>query len=290
MPIGIVETKFGKMCGVELEGKYEGITLFKGVPYAAPPVGKLRWAPPQDPESWDGVRTCDKYGDAPYQQFRYGDIASSVLIGGEFYYQGYPTLSEDCLYINICTGAAKAGEKRPVYLWYHGGGLTNGFSYEIEFDPSELARKGIIVVQVGQRLNVFGYMSLPQVTAEQGKSGNYGLMDQIKALDWVYENIEAFGGDPENISVGGESGGTWRACAIASTPVSKGRVKRVIAESWILWRMKYHTLDQAEKIGTDYLQLIGLDSGLSLDELRALDAARIFDGSIPEPAARRYDL
>jgi para-nitrobenzyl esterase len=284
MSIGLVKTKFGMVQGVELEGIYGGITFFKGIPYAAPPLGKLRWAPPQEHEPWEGVKVCDKYGPAPIQQFRYENIEASKLIGEENYFMGYPDVSEDCLYLNICTGAAQAGEKRPVYIWYHGGGLTNGFSFEIEFDPSELAKKGIVVVQLGQRLNVFGYISLPQLTAEQGKSGNYGLMDQIKALDWVYENIEAFGGDPDNITIGGQSGGTWRACAIAATPASKGRIKRVIAQSWVNWYLRYHTLEQAENIGTEYLKLI--------DELRALGAKRLFGYCVPRdllPGDMTYD-
>jgi para-nitrobenzyl esterase len=292
MPIGIVETDFGKVQGVELEGKYAGLTLFKGIPYAAPPVGQLRWAPPQDPEAWQGVKVCDAYGPAPIQQFRYEDIQASKLIGEENYFMGYPEVSEDCLYLNICTGVARAGELRPVYIWYHGGGLTNGFSFEIEFDPSELTRKGIVVVQLGQRLNVFGYISLPQLSAEQGKSGNYGLMDQVKALDWVSSNIAAFGGDPNNITIGGQSGGTWRACALAASPVSKGRVKRVIAQSWVNWHLKFHTLEQAEKIGTDYLELIGLDPAMPLDQLRALDAKRLFGYSVPRdllPGDMTYD-
>jgi para-nitrobenzyl esterase len=114
----------------------------------------------------------------------------------DFYYRGHPEMSEDCLYLNVTTGAVSPDEKRPVYIWFHGGGLFNGYSYIYIFDPSELARKGVVVVSVGHRLNLFGYMALPQLSAEQGgKSGNYGLMDEFKALDWVSENIAAFGGD-----------------------------------------------------------------------------------------------
>jgi para-nitrobenzyl esterase len=281
MSIGVVSTKYGKLQGVELDGKYQGITLFKGVPYAKAPVGDLRWRPPVEPDPWEGIRICDTYGPAPIQQFRYEDINASIIVGSENYFMGYPEVSEDCLYINICTGAAQADEKRPVFIWYHGGGLTNGFSYEIEFDPAEMARRGIIVVQVGQRLNIFGYMALPQLTAEQGKSGNYGLMDQIMALDWISENIAAFGGDPDNITVGGQSGGTLKACSVAAAEPARGRVKRVIAQSWIQWMLKFHTLEQAEVIGTDYLKLKGLDPNLSLSELRAIDAKELFGYNVP---------
>ena len=281
MAIGIVGTKYGKLQGVELDGKYEGITLFKGVPYAAPPVGRLRWAPPEEPEPWAGVRLCDAYAPACVQKLKYDNILGSVVSDDDYYYMGPPEMSEDCLYINICTGAQAAGEKRPVYIWYHGGGLTNGYSYEVEFENSELARKGVVVVTVGQRLNLFGYMSLPQISAEQGgKSGNYSLMDQVRALDWVCENIAAFGGDPENITVGGQSGGAHRALAIASTPAAKGRVRRVIAQSWILWFMRFHTMQEAEQIGVDYLERIGIDPNASLEELRELDAGRLFSGNV----------
>lgn len=280
MGIGIVNTSCGSMKGIELKGKYEGITEFRGIPYAAPPVGDLRWAPPADPKSWEGVRTMDTYGPMCIQKLKYDNIEGSLISDEDYYYMPYPEMSEDCLYINICTGAQSAGEKRPVYMWYHGGGLTNGYSYEVEFNPEEMARKGAIVVLVGQRLNLFGYISLPQLTKEQGQSGNYGLMDQIKALDWVYNNIEAFGGDPDNITVGGQSGGSHRAMAIAGSPMSKGRVRRVICQSWFLWFMKYAPLKEAEEHGKEYLERIGIDPDLSLEELRKIDANRLFSGEV----------
>ena len=277
MAIGIVQTRYGKVSGVELsDPEYTGITLFKAIPYAAPPVGELRWRPPQDPASWDGVRKCDKYAPMPMQLSNTG--LRMEPWASDFYYMGVPEMSEDCLYLSIATGASSAGEKRPVYIWFHGGGLSSGYYYEIEFDPCELAKKGIVVVSVGQRLNVFGYLALPQLSAEQGgKSGNYGLMDEVKALEWVHDNIEAFGGDPDNITIGGQSGGTAKSGALACTPANKGYVRRVINQSSLNWLSKYITVEEAEAKGQEYLELIGLDRDISPDELRRVDAGRFYD-------------
>ena len=271
MAIGIVQTKFGKVKGVEFDGKYAGITIFKGIPYAAPPVGSLRWKPPVDPVPWEGIRECTDYGPAAVQTILNDRHAY------EYYFSGIPEVSEDCLYLHLTTGAAGAGEKRPVYIWFHGGGLTNCFSFEEQFNPQEMASRGVIVVTVGHRLNLFGYLALPQLTKEQGgTSGNYGLMDQWKAVQWVIENIEAFGGDPDTITVGGQSGGCTKALAMVATPVNQGRVKRVISQSGLKMMYKANTLAFAEQQGINYLRYIGLDPNISLDELRAMPTERLF--------------
>ena len=187
-------------------------------------------------------------------------------------------MSEDCLYLHITTGAAEPGEKRPVFLWFHGGGLSSGYYTEIEFDPAELARKGIVVVSVGQRLNVFGYLCLPQLSAEQGGiSGNYGLMDEIKALDWVRENIANFGGDPDNITVGGQSGGTAKSTSLATSPKSQGKVKRCINQSNLAWMRDYQPLEAAQEGNKKYLENIGLDPDITPEELRKLPAFKFYD-------------
>ena len=279
--IGIVETKFGRVSGVPSDRpEYEGITCFKGIPYAAPPVGELRWKPPVDPAPWEGVRVCDTYAPMAYQIM--GSGIGFEPWGTDFYYMGHPKASEDCLYLNVVTGASGSGEKRPVYMWFHGGGLNTGYSYEIEFDGSELAKRGVVVVTVGQRLNVFGYLCCRQLSEEQGgKSGNYGLMDEVKALDWVYENIAAFGGDPENITIGGQSGGTAKTGALAACPYQKGRVKRVINQSALNWKTQYPTVEEAEAQTARYFEAIGLDPAISLAELRSLDAS-VFHKPLPQ--------
>ena len=283
MAIGIVGTKYGKVSGVLSENsRYEGITTFKGIPYAAPPLGELRWKAPADPVPWEGVRVCDAY--AP------GSMCDSMEVlvpdwepyRSDFYYDGEPELSEDCLYLNVVTGASGEGEKRPVYMWFHGGGLSTGYSYEVEFNGEELAKKGIVVVSVGTRLNLFGFLALPQLSAEQGGvSGNYGLMDEVKALDWVYENIAAFGGDPENITVGGQSGGTLKSAALAGSPLQKGRIKRVINQSALCWLHGPVALKDAEREGQLYLEGAGLDPDISMEELRRIPAKDLYFGAVP---------
>ena len=286
----VISTKFGKLSGVE----EDGVLLFKGVPYAAPPVGDLRWKPPVDPQPWEGVRVCDAYAPRAMQPAIGG--GSFEPYASDFYYMGDPESSEDCLYINIATCAESADEKRPVYMWFHGGGLSSGYSYEVEFDPTVLAKKGIIVVTVGQRLGVFGYMALPQLSAEQnGISGNYGLMDEVKALDWVYENIAAFGGDPENITIGGQSGGTWKTGALATCPAAAGKVKRVINQSSLCWIQKYAPLSVGEAEGTAFIEYLGFSKDASLEELRAADASVFnpsvdpFSGEVQVPGSMYYD-
>lgn len=282
MAIGIVETKLGKLAGVQQAGKYINNTVFMGVPYAKPPVGDLRWKPPVKAEPWEGVRICDTHAPAAFQFFSPGNNEPYTK---DFWYMGNPPVSEDCLYLEITTGAQSAQEKRPVYIWFHGGGLGAGYSYEVEFDGNELANKGIIVVSVGQRLNLFGYMALPQLTAEQGKSGNYGFMDQIMAVEWVKENIAAFGGDPDNITVGGQSGGSLKSCMLAGSPKSNKLISRCVPESGLKWAQQFRPVAEMEKIGQNFLKACGIDPDASIEELRAIPAEkyRALDTSVRVP-------
>ena len=160
------------------------------------------------------------------------------------YWEGFPETSEDCLYLNITTPAATGDEQLPVYLWFHGGGQRHGWSYEPEFNAEELAKKGVIVVTVGQRLGVFGYMALPQLTEEQGTSGNYGNMDQAKAYEWVRENIAAFGGDPDNIVFGGQSGGTTKSMVLELFP--DVHAQGMVLHSGLKWFDTFAPLAEAE--------------------------------------------
>lgn len=268
MAIGIVNTNLGAVSGVEQTGKYEGNTVFMGIPYAAPPVGELRWKPPAEACAWEGVRMCAHYAPAAYQHFISGNLEPW---GKDFYFMGGPEVSEDCLYLNITTGASSPDEMRPVFVWFHGGALRSGFSYEVEFDANELAHKGIVVVSVGQRLNFTGYLSLPQLSAEQGgTSGNYGFMDQIAALKWIKENISAFGADPDNITVGGQSGGSQKAYTLAGNPVASGMIKRCILQSGLNWPQKFPSVKEAEQKGIAFLEACGISKDATVEELRAL--------------------
>lgn len=267
----ILHISEGLIRGEEYEQPYEGIQVFRGIPYAKPPIGRLRFAPPEPVEPWDGVRDCTHFGPAAVQT-PLGDRH-----GKEYYFNGFPEMSEDCLYLNICTGAADAAEKRPVYVWFHGGGLTNCYAYEPQFNPQEMAKHGIVVVTVGHRLNLFGYLVLPQLDAEQnGHSGNYGFLDQILAMQWIEKNIASFGGDVNNITVGGQSGGSLKAAMLAACPATRHLVKRVISQSGLKWMIRFKTREEAHEIGKAYLRHIGMPENISVEALRALPTEKIY--------------
>lgn len=272
--IGMVRTACGLVQGVEMSGKYEGITMFRGIPFAKPPVGDLRWKPPVDPEPWSGVRVCDSYAPVCVQPTD-GHLDAEPW-GSDFYFMGNPPQSEDCLYLNVTTPARSGEEKLPVYVWFHGGGADHGYTYEVEFDPLELAARGIVVVSVAQRLSMFGYLALPQLDAEQdGHSGNYILLDDMKALEWIIANIEAFGGDCRNITLGGQSAGTTKSTMLAYAPIAQGHVRRIINQSALKWKVEFLDREEAEQICMDFLRELGIDPTLSVEELRKIDSRRL---------------
>jgi len=202
MAITIAKTKAGAVSGVEIPDK--DITVFKGIPFAAPPVGELRWKAPQPVQPWDGVRKADKFMPAPWQ---------FPHTKGSFYdheWQNEPfECSEDCLYLNVWTPAKTADEKLPVAVWIYGGGFMSGFAHEREFDGEAFASKNVVYVSINYRLHVFGFLADKSLEDENGRSGNYGTLDQAAALKWVHENISAFGGDPDNVMVFGQSAGQY---------------------------------------------------------------------------------
>ncbi len=265
MALEIAKTKNGLIRGALQEGANAGITVFKKVPYAKPPIGALRFKPAEPVADWEGVYDGTSYAPAEFQT-----LCEGAPYLTDFYFNDWPALSEDCLYLSVTTGAESAEEKRPVYVWFHGGGLSTGFYYEIAFDGNALAKKGIIVVSVAQRLNVFGYLALPQLRDENGKNGNYGFTDQLMAMRWIRENIAAFGGDPDNITIGGQSGGSQKVCMLAGSPAGKGLFKRVIAHSGLKWMQHFKTQEEAEAEGKAYLAACGIDPDISAEALRAL--------------------
>ena len=212
----------GQVTGVELP---DGIRVFRGIPYAAPPVGKRRWRPPEPPQPWQGVRPCEVFGPAAYQAA--GDFPG--LIGG--------AQSEDCLYLNLWTPAAgpTAPKARglPVMVWIHGGGFILGAGSQGVYDGVSLAKLGVIVVTINYRLGPFGFLAHPGLSAEapDGVSGNYGLLDMIAALRWVHDNAAAFGGDPSRVTIVGESSGGEAVCWLLATPAARGLFQRAIAQS-----------------------------------------------------------
>ncbi|MBA4010481.1 MAG: carboxylesterase [Phenylobacterium sp.] len=205
-----------------LRGQSDGaVESYKGVPYATPPVGELRWKPPVAQTPWAGVRTASGFAPACLQP-------SSPIA---FYKDDPPSQSEDCLYLNVW--APVGARKAPVIVWIHGGSLMMGTASTPHHDGRALAAKGAVVVTINYRLGVFGYLAHPELTAEsaQGASGNYGTLDQIEALRWVRRNVEAFGGDPEAVTVMGESAGALSAAQLMASPLARGLFQRAIAQS-----------------------------------------------------------
>lgn len=220
-----VKTDAGQLSGT----MQEGVRVFKGVPFAAPPVGPLRWKEPQPVAKWTGVRKADKYGQVCMQRSSKQRFPPNAAID----MPDSPGMSEDCLYLNVWTNANSAGAKLPVMLWAYGGAYTEGAGSMPLQDGAALAKKGVIIVTYNYRLGPFGFYSHPELDAESGHnaSGNQALLDTVAALKWIQNNIAAFGGDPKNVTVFGESAGACISALMVGTPLAKGLFTRAISES-----------------------------------------------------------
>ena len=248
------------------------VCIYKGIPYAAPPVGDLRWKQPQPVKPWKGIRQCDTFGAASLQ----GDQTPGSFYSKEFYQGGDPKRSEDCLYLNVWTPAAgKPEAKLPVIFWIHGGAYMGGYGHEIEFGGDAYAKKGVILVTINYRLGMCGFLAHPLLTAENdGKgSGNYGLFDQLAALKWVKRNISAFGGNPDNITVMGQSAGAGSVQALISSPLTKELIQRAIIQSGggLGGIISAKSLKEAEQQGSDMWEAVGVST---LKEMRAYPAEK----------------
>lgn len=266
-------------CGV-LEGVYQsGIKVFKGVPFAQPPVGELRWKAPQPVKPWSGVRPAKDFGPNPMQQPLFGDMMF-----------GTKKMSEDCLYLNIWTPAKTMDEKLPVLVYFYGGGLLGGSGSEPRYAGESMAHHGIVSITVNYRLGVFGFLAHPELSKETSYkgSGNYGFMDQAAALQWIKDNIAAFGGDPERVTIVGESAGSTSVCALMASPVSKGLFAQAMGSSAsILNYYDMPTLKEAEKRGTDVMKAVGCKS---LAEMRALPAEQLMNTAPGTDMQRMYNI
>jgi para-nitrobenzyl esterase len=266
-----VQTKNGLVSGIA--GSAPGVTEFRGIPFGAPPVGPLRWREPQPVANWSGVRDGSKWGDSCMQVSgkRQNRLNQAIDMPDS------PKMSEDCLYLNVTTPATKAGQKLPVMVWVYGGAYTEGSGSMPLSDGNNLAKKGVIVVTFNYRVGAFGFLSHPELTKESGHdaSGNQALADSIAALKWVKENIAAFGGDPDNVTIFGQSAGACIDAALVGSPQAKGLFKHAISESgW--WsglsiarmptreREEQATLMAAEKAGAK-----------SLADMRAMSAEEV---------------
>ncbi|HYH16409.1 MAG TPA: carboxylesterase family protein [Flavisolibacter sp.] len=261
-----VETANGVVEGVQ---EKNGIRSFKGIPYAAPPVGKLRWREPQPAANWKGVLKADKFGPKAMQAPIFGDM--------NFRSNG---TSENCLYLNVWTPVRKGKELLPVLVYFYGGGFVAGDGSEPRYDGESMARKGIVALTVNYRLGVFGFLSHPELTEESPHkaSGNYGLLDQAAALQWVQENIAAFGGDPKRVTIAGESAGSVSVSALMASPLSKNKIAGAIGESGsLLGTLPAVSLGEAEQVGVTFAQSIGAHS---LTELRAISADSLLSASM----------
>lgn len=263
-----VQIETGVISGTQNSDK--NISIFKGIPFAAPPVGDLRWKAPQPAEPWQGVKKCVAFGPSPMQ----AKPAAFSMWTEEFLIPKKP-ISEDCLYLNVWTGAKSNKEKRPVLVWIYGGGFASGGSAVPIYDGEAFAKKGIVFVSINYRVGVFGFFAHPKLTKESGKkaSGNYGLMDQVAALKWVQKNIAAFGGDPANVTIAGQSAGSMSVNCLVATPLAKGLFTKAIAESGANFSRGYSTLQQAEQDGIKTAEKLNANT---IAALRNMPADQLF--------------
>ena len=250
-----------------IEGEFDiktNIQSFKGIPFAQPPVGDLRWKAPQPLTNWTGVKQTKKFGPRAIQSNVFGDMG--------FRSDG---MSEDCLYLNVWSPAKSANEKLPVLVYFYGGGFAAGDGSESRYDGENMAKKGIVTLTVNYRLGIWGFFAHPELTKESPNhaSGNYGLLDQNAALKWVQANISKFGGDPKRVTIAGESAGSIAVSAQMASPLSKGLIAGAIGESGgsIFPTLAPVPLAEAEKTGLEYAQKIGATSLKNLREMSTLE-------------------
>lgn len=246
-----------------------GIRSFKGIPFAAPPVGDLRWQEPQPAANWPGVFKADHFGPRAMQAPIFGDM--------NFRSDG---VSENCLYLNVWTPAKSANEKLPVLVYFYGGGFVAGDGSEPRYDGESMSQKGIVALTVNYRLGLFGFFAHPELSKESPHhaSGNYGVMDQSAALHWVQKNIAAFGGDPARVTIAGESAGSASVSAQMASPLSKDLIAGAIGESGsLLGTLPAVPLQQAEKTGVEFAKAVG---AASLADLRKINADSLLNASM----------
>lgn len=257
----------GKIVGAT--GKDPEILIFRGIPYAAPPVGQLRWQPPHPVKPWSGLRMAREFAPS--------------CIGRNF--GAISDMSEDCLYLNVWTPTSRQDARLPVLVWIHGGGFQGGGGYHPSYEGEEFAKRGVVVVTFNYRVGVLGFLAHPDLTneSERGASGNYGLLDQVAALRWVQRNIASFGGDPTQVTIAGESAGAYSVSAHTASPLSRGLFRAAIAESGgylVPKRDAMRTLAESERVGLNFAQSLGASS---IASLRALSAGELMQAVVKMP-------
>jgi len=262
-----VRTEAGLVEGIKsADGK---VVIFKGIPFAAPPVGELRWKEPQPVAPWKGVRKATEFGARCMQARIFEDMV---------FRDAGP--SEDCLHLNVWAPKTKTDAKLPVMVWIYGGGFQAGSASEPRQDGEHLAHKGVLIVSMNYRLGIFGFFSHPGLTAESAHhaSGNYGLMDQAAALKWVHENIAAFGGDPNNVTIFGESAGSFAVSALMASPLSKGLIHAAIGESGAFFgkTLSAKPVAESERRDAVFAESLGMKS---VGQLRGVSAENILEAT-----------
>lgn len=270
---GILKVKTDKGVVEGLPGYNQKYSVFKGIPLAKAPVGDLRWKAPESVDSWEGVHKAYKYPKIAVQE-RFSSEGVNTLASEEFYVRDYP-MSEDCLYLNIWTPGESYEDKLPVAVYFHGGGFETGYSFLNAYDGEGFCKRGIVLVTLPYRLNLFGFLAHPELEKEDDNesTGNYGVMDQILGLKWVKNNIKNFGGDPENITIFGQSAGGYSVQNMCATEQTKGIFKRAIMQSGggLSKNGIFDLLDKQEAmtIGEKFIKYCGFDS---IDDARRADS------------------
>lgn len=272
----VINVEGGRLQGVA--STQSGVTVYKGVPYAAPPVGDLRWKRPKPVKKWKGVKIADTFGGICPQP---GNKPGTFYYK-EFYWKDHPTQTEDCLYLNVWAPTASVGNtsaKLPVAVWIHGGAYMNGYGNEITMGGDAWARRGVILVTINYRLGIFGFLCHPELSAENADhtSGNYGTYDQVAAIKWVHDNIAQFGGNPDNITVFGQSAGAASVKNMVSSQLSRGYIKHAIIQSGG-GLGKFIDTDKAnadvDRAGKEFMEKNGLTS---LKAMRAATSDQLLD-------------
>ena len=291
---GVINVEGGQVSGVKSETS--DVISFKGIPFAVPPIGNLRWKAPQPVEHWVGVKKCDAFGHSPMQ----GKPVPFSVYTKEFLIPDAP-ISEDCLYLNVWA-KNNIAPKKPVFVWIYGGGFASGGTAVPIYDGEAMAKKGVIFVSINYRVGIFGFLAHPELSKEspENVSGNYALLDQIAALKWVKKNIAKFGGDPNNVTIAGQSAGSMSVNCLIASPVAKGLFNKAIAESGSFMvanpLIQSKTLKEAEAEGVNIGTTLHANT---LEELRKLSAedlmkaptrfSPIIDGYVlPEPVSQIF--
>jgi para-nitrobenzyl esterase len=265
----VVKTENGLVSGF----KSGNISIYKSIPFAAPPVGDLRWRAPQPVMNWTGVLKCEKFSASPMQR-----NPVPFMMWTEEFITPPGNLSEDCLYLNIWSPSKSPKDKLPVFVWIYGGGFSSGSAACAVYDGEEMSKKGIIFVSINYRVGVLGFLVHPDLNSESENnvSGNYGLLDQIAALKWINRNIEAFGGDPQKVTIAGQSAGSMSVCALVASPLTRGLFRGAIAQSGgILADFMNRSFADAEKAGLSFMEKM---KASNISDLRKKSAGELIAG------------